>query len=135
MLRRQVQLRGEAEMDFGPFEGQRPADLRTGPLANEFAAWRRQDHPVVPETAESYAAAATRAQAIFDSLRPEHETTVLVTHGYLARLLLVQCILGMPPAHLRRLRLDNGRFAIVAWEGQTPRLVALNTPNLDEVLR
>lgn len=123
------------EMDFGPFEGQRPEELRAGPLAKEFAAWRRHDHPVVPETAEDYVAAAGRAQAVFDSLRPEHEVTVLVTHGYLARLLLVQCILGMPPAHLRRLRLDNGRFAIAAWEGQTPRLVALNTSTLDEVLR
>ncbi len=122
------------EMDFGPFEGQRPADLRVGPLAKEFAAWRREDDPVIPDTTESYAAAAKRAEAVFDSLRTEHEVTVLVTHGCLARLLLTQCILGIPPSHLRRLRLDNGRFVAVAWNDNTPRLVAMNTPTLAELL-
>ncbi len=122
------------EMDFGPFEGQRPADLRHGPLAKEFAAWRQEDDPVIPDTAESYAAAARRAQAVFDSLRPRHEVTALITHGCLARLLITQCVLGIPPSHLRRLRLDNGRFAVVVLEDDTPRLVAINTPTLAELL-
>lgn len=123
------------EMDFGPFEGRDPAEISMSALAAEFAAWRRETDPAVPRTAESYGLAARRAQAVFDSLQPDHEVTLIVTHGYMVRILLAHCVLGMPPEHMRRLRMDNARFAVVVWESGNPQLVAMNTATLEGVIQ
>lgn len=118
------------EIDFGPFEGRTPGELRAGDLAAAFDEWRDESTGRSPDGAESYVLASERATSVFEMLGQEEKRTLVIGHGYFLRLLIARCVLGVQGASLRRLRLDTGRFALVEWEGTLPRLVAMNTPNL-----
>ncbi len=116
------------EIDFGPLEGLTPkqAALADRAEAERFRAWHRGDAEDLPGV-ESLRAATDRVSGVFDEVSLTTGLTLVVGHGYLGRLLIGRCVLGLPIANLRRLRLDPGRFAAVAWEGKLARLVAMNT--------
>lgn len=118
------------EIDAGPFEGQTHVELRAGPLAESFIAYRNQDNPVFPEGAETYTDAASRIEGLFSEL-PRTGRTVVVTHGHVVRLLLSHCVLGLELAHLTRLHLETARFALVGWSHDVPQLLALNVKTLE----
>ena len=121
------------EVDAGPFEGQNPTQLKRGPLAESFLAWRREENPIFPEGAETYASAAARADSLFAHLRTLSGLTVVVTHGYFSRVLVAHCVLGVPISRIHRMRLDTAHFAVVSFGTGSPRLVAFNTESLPKL--
>lgn len=119
------------ELDFGEFEGLTPADARTGIMATTFAAWRETlDGSAGTEPASSGIA---RAGEAFGELLATAGTTVVVSHGVIARIVLMERVLGAAASGYRRLRLDNASLAIVTFGVEGPRLVGLNLRGADEI--
>jgi broad specificity phosphatase PhoE len=114
------------EIDAGPFEGQTAEELAAGPLAAEFARWHTDGQPEFPEGSEPFDSALERASAFLDEHEGEPGTTLVATHGSLARLIVSSHFLGGPPPYHRRLWLDNCRLAVVEWRGGVPKLIAFN---------
>ncbi len=119
------------EIDAGPFEGLTEREIMTGPMAEAFRLWHR-DHgnPVFPDGAETYQAARARAQQFLDEHAGAPGTTLVVTHGSLARLIVSSCFLDAEPARHRRLWLDTCHLAVFEWRESTPKLVAFNVRRL-----
>jgi probable phosphoglycerate mutase len=120
------------EIDAGPFEGKTEQELEAGPLAGAFARWHTDGDPEFPDGAEPFAAALERASAFVGEHDGEGGTTLVVTHGSLARLIVTSHFLGGPPPLHRRLWMDNCRLAAFEWRGGVPKLVAFNAVGLDE---
>jgi probable phosphoglycerate mutase len=114
------------EIDAGPFEGRTEEELLAGPLAEEFARWHSDAAPEFPEGAEPFDRALERAAAFLDEHEGEDGTTLVVTHGSLARLIVSSYFLGGPPPLHRHLWLDNCRLAVVEWRGGVPKLTGFN---------
>jgi probable phosphoglycerate mutase len=114
------------EIDAGPFEGQTEEELATGPLATAFARWHSDAAPEFPEGTETFDDALARAAAFLDERSGEDGTTLVVTHGSLARLMVSSYFLGGPPPLHRHLWLDNCRLAVVEWRGGVPKLTGFN---------
>lgn len=112
------------EVDLGPFEGQTPADLLRGPLADAFRKWRA-DPPLFAPGMETYDRAAARVEEVVREVSASDGISLLVTHAYLARIAAASLI-GMPLGNVRRLRLDYGRMIVIRWEDGLPRLAGLN---------
>lgn len=115
------------EVDAGPFEGQTQEELEVSPLAADFARWHTDGEAEFPEGTESFDGALARAAAFMDEHIDEDGTTLIVTHGSLARLIIASYFLGGPPPYHRRLWLDNGRFAVFEWRSGIPKMVGFNT--------
>lgn len=113
------------ELDHGPFEGCRDAEVVDGPLAEAYAAWRRLDDPVFPADVEHPAAGVVRALAAIETAGSG--LVVVVAHGYLLRAVSVQ-LLGLPPTALRRLHLDAACANVFTGEPGAFRLQAANVP-------
>jgi glucosyl-3-phosphoglycerate phosphatase len=118
------------EIDAGPFEGQTEEELAAGPLAAAFARWHTDGEPEFPEGSEPFGAALARASAFLNEHEGEPGTTLVATHGSLARLIVSSHFLGGPPPYHRRLWLDNCRLAVIEWRGGVPKLIAFNTERL-----
>jgi broad specificity phosphatase PhoE len=114
------------EIDAGPFEGKTEQELEAGPLAAEFARWHTDGVPEFPAGSEPFDAALARASQFLDEHDGEPGTTLVSTHGSLARLIVCSHFLGGPPPLHRRLWLDNGRLAVFEWRGGVPKMVAFN---------
>ena len=114
------------EIDAGPFEGKTEEELAAGSLADAFARWHSDAEPEFPEGTEPFDHALARAAAFLDERTGEEGTTLVVTHGSLARLMVSSYFLGGPPALHRHLWLDNCRLAVVEWRGGVPKLTGFN---------
>jgi phosphoserine phosphatase len=114
------------EVDAGPFEGMTEQELESGPLAAEFARWHTDGSPQFPDGSEPFEAALARAAAFLDEHDGETGTTLVVTHGSLARLIVCSYFLGGPPPLHRHLWLDNCRLAVVEWRGGLPKITGFN---------
>ena len=115
------------EIDAGPFEGKTSDELEAGPLAAAFAAWHTDDaEPVFPDGAETFVDALARASEFLAEHEGEQGTTLIVTHGSLARLIVCSHFLGGPPPLNRRLWLDNCRLAVFEERSGVPKMVAFN---------
>jgi broad specificity phosphatase PhoE len=114
------------EIDAGPFEGKTEEELADGPLADQFRRWHSDAEPEFPEGAEPFDRALARAAAFLDDHEGEDGTTLVVTHGSLARLMVSSYFLGGPPPLHRHLWLDNCRLAVVEWRGGVPKLTGFN---------
>ena len=55
-----------AEIDAGPFEGMTEDQLRSGPMADDYARWHTNVDPEFPEGAETFDAALARASAFLE---------------------------------------------------------------------
>ncbi|MDX6534458.1 MAG: hypothetical protein QOF68_2202 [Gaiellales bacterium] len=115
------------EVDAGPFEGQTQDELEASALSAAFARWHTDGEVEFPEGTESFDDALERVSAFMAEHEDEDGTTLIVTHGSLARLVIVSYFLGGPPPFHRRLWLDNGRFAAFEWRSGIPKLVGFNT--------
>jgi len=107
------------EMDFGPYEGWTEAQLEADPMA----VTRRRDGAQIPGV-EPEEEVAERARSFLSSLDAADETTLVVGHGRMLRI-LIAAALGLPPSFSRSLRMRNCRPAILE-PGATPLLLALN---------
>jgi broad specificity phosphatase PhoE len=114
------------EVDAGPFEGMTEQELESGPLAAEFARWHTDGSPQFPDGSEPFEAALARAAAFLDEHDGEPGTTLVVTHGSLARLIVCSYFLGGPPPLHRHLWLDNCRLAVFEWRGGLPTMTGFN---------
>jgi probable phosphoglycerate mutase len=114
------------EIDAGPFEGKTEEELAAGPLAAAFARWHSDAAPEFPEGTETFDDALARAAAFLDERSGADGTTLVVTHGSLARLMVSSYFLGGPPPLHRHLWLDNCRLAVVEWRGGVPKLTGFN---------
>jgi broad specificity phosphatase PhoE len=119
------------EISAGTFDGHTEEELAAGPMAEAFAAWHTDGEPRFPEGTESFDAALARASAFLDERDGEPGTTLVVTHGSLARLMVSSWLLGGPPPLHRHLWLDNCRLAVVEWRGRVPKMVGFNVPAVD----
>ena len=119
-----------AEVDFGPFEAHTPSELMDGPLAESFRQWRNERASESPKGIESLETAVRRAREFFHDVRDLPGTTVVVTHGVFARIILCSCVLELDARLFRRLRIDNARLSTIVWERGLPKLVGLNTERL-----
>jgi probable phosphoglycerate mutase len=115
-----------AEIDAGPFEGQTEQELESGPLADAYARWHTDGEPEFPDGCEPFDVALRRVSGFLDQHDGEPGTTLVATHGSLARLIVSSHFLGGPPPYHRRLWLDNCRLAVVEWRGGVPKLIAFN---------
>jgi len=115
-----------SEIDAGPFEGLTEDEIVTGPLAADFARWYTDGVPEFPDGSEPFDAALDRASAFLNDHDGEPGTTLVATHGSLARLIVSSHFLGGPPPLHRRLWLDNCRLAVIEWRGGVPKLIAFN---------
>jgi probable phosphoglycerate mutase len=114
------------EIDAGPFDGMTEDELRSGPMADDYARWHTDTDPAFHEGAESFDAALARAAAFLDEHAGETGTTLVVSHGSLTRLIVSSYFLGGPPPLHRRLWLDNCRLAVVEWRGGVPKIIGFN---------
>jgi broad specificity phosphatase PhoE len=114
------------EIDAGPFEGKTEEELEAGPLAAAFERWHSDRDPVFPVGAEPFDAALARARTFLDEHAAEAGTTLVVTHGSLARLIVSSHFLGGPPPRHRHLWLDNCRLAVVEWQRGVPKIAGFN---------
>ena len=118
------------EIDAGPFDGQTTEELQAGPLAEAFAAWHTDGDPVFPEGTETFDDALRRVSAFFDEHAGLPGTTLVVTHGSLARLAICSHFLGGPPPYHRRLWLDNCRLTSFENRDGIHKMVAFNAKRL-----
>jgi broad specificity phosphatase PhoE len=114
------------EVDAGPFEGMTEQELESGPLAADFARWHTDGTPEFPDGSEPFDDALVRAAAFLDEHDGEPGTTLVVTHGSLARLMVSSYFLGGPPPLHRHLWLDNCRLAVFEWRGGVPKMIGFN---------
>ena len=119
------------EISAGPFDGHTEEELAASPMAEAFAAWHTDGEPRFPEGTESFDAALARASAFLDERDGEPGTTLVVTHGSLARLMVSSWLLGGPPPLHRHLWLDNCRLAVIEWRGAVPKMVGFNVQSVD----
>jgi broad specificity phosphatase PhoE len=118
------------EIDAGPFEGRTEEEINAGPLAADFARWHTDGTPEFPDGCEPFEAALSRVSAFLDEHEGESGTTLVATHGSLARLVVSSHFLGGPPPYHRRLWLDNCRLAVFERRGGVPKLIAFNVERI-----
>ncbi|MCW4385590.1 histidine phosphatase family protein [Salinibacterium sp. SYSU T00001] len=95
------------EMDFGEFEGRSRAELAASHLAEAYEHWMRvhDDFPTAPG-GEAWADVSARAARV---LAHAHTgTTLVVSHGYLLRTLIVTALADRPSGATREILLGNG---------------------------
>jgi broad specificity phosphatase PhoE len=114
------------EIDAGPFEGLTEDELRSGPMAGDYALWHTNAEPEFPDGAETFDEALARAAAFLNEHALEAGTTLVVSHGSLTRLIVSSYFLGGPPPLHRHLWLDNCRMAVVEWRGGLPKITGFN---------
>jgi len=114
------------EIDAGAFDGKTTEELRAGPLAEQFARWHTDGDPTFPDGTETFDHALERVTAFFADHDDEPGTTLIATHGSLARLIVSSHLLAAPPPQHRRLWLDNCHLAVVERRDGIPKLVGFN---------
>ncbi len=120
------------ELGFGQFERKSPADLDKLGLTSTLLAWRQGTPPRYPEHAETFDEAATRISPVFDQpVSSSFQTEVKSGHSHAPRLPPATHMTPAPPDAPQRLRLGHARIAEVQWEDGAPRIVALNTSDID----
>lgn len=114
-----VLIRGDLrELDFGRFEGRSKRELITGSLAPDYRRWLTgpDGEPAAPD-GEPFPAAVTRAGRVLAEAAERGGTTLVVSHGYLLRAMLVAAT-GLTPAAARRLRWPNGGVVTLIGDGE-----------------
>jgi probable phosphoglycerate mutase len=114
------------EIDAGPFEGRTVAEIEAGPDAAAFRSWHADTPAAAPPGTEPLEAAAARAREFLADVTALPGTTVAVTHGSFARVLVVSAILAADPATHRRLWLDHCHCVVIDTGAERPQLTAFN---------
>ena len=113
------------EADFGRFEGESATELEAGsdPL---FEQWRQGGVLSPEDGVEPLISVAARAGSFLDDLPRDPLPILVVSHGYLLRLMLAQAVLGLPVRGYLQVWLDNGTFSAIRREGDRWQVRALN---------
>jgi broad specificity phosphatase PhoE len=113
------------EVDFGRFEGRTVAEIKGSPDRAVYEAW---ENGAQVEGLEGLADAGQRAGRVFQRMveTSSSETTILVTHGLLIRVLVCAHVLGASPTAFHRLVIDNASISTIAVTGRDFRLAGLN---------
>ncbi len=116
------------ELDFGAFEGRSRAEMLGGPLADAYRHWMRvHDGFPAPPEGEEWTSAAERGARVLRKAEAAGGTTLLVSHGYLLRILVVVAVPGLPVNAIRTMPLANGSVTELEYEGNGAwRLLAHN---------
>jgi broad specificity phosphatase PhoE len=106
------------ELDFGVFEGRSRAEMLGGPLADDYRHWMRvhEGFPAPPQ-GEEWTSAAERASRVLTRAVAARGTTLVVSHGYLLRILVVVAVPALPVNAIRTMPLANGSVTELAHEG------------------
>ncbi len=116
------------EVDFGDFEGLSKDDLRGN---TNFRSWF-SPYPTgnTPPNAETWTDAALRARSVLYLVAQSDQPTLVVSHGYLLRLMIVEAIEISPPQAMRRFSLDNAHVSTLSNESGYWRLLNHNVQSL-----
>jgi len=117
------------EVDFGDFEGLSKHDLNGN---KDLRSWF-SPYPTgnTPPNAETWTDAALRARSVLSLLSQSDQQTLVVSHGYILRLMIVEAIEISPPQAMRRFSLDNAHVSTLSNESGYWRLLNHNSPSLD----
>jgi broad specificity phosphatase PhoE len=97
------------ELDFGAFEGRSRAEMLGGPLAAAYRHWMQvHDGFPAPPEGEEWTSAAERARRVLERAAAAGGTTLVVSHGYLLRILVVVAVPHLPVNAIRTMPLANG---------------------------
>jgi probable phosphomutase (TIGR03848 family) len=112
------------ELDFGAWTGRTLEELR--PLPG-WRIWNEARGSARIPGGESMAEVLSRALEWVESARhrPHEGIVAAVTHGDVIRALLTH-FLEMPVDRLLRLEVEPASVSVIRWEGDEPRLFALN---------
>ena len=115
---------GLTELDFGAWTGRTLEELR--PLPG-WRIWNEARGSARIPGGESMAEVLSRALEWVESARqrPGEGIVAAVTHGDVIRALLTH-FLDMPVDRLLRLEIEPASVSVIRWEGDEPRLLALN---------
>jgi probable phosphoglycerate mutase len=109
------------EMDFGLFEGKTHAQLRIDEPS--FPSWYSdKKSAATPPGGETWAEAFARAESFLSTIYSRNCSTLIVSHGYQLRLLLVALLNLSHPSSMRRFELGNSCYSVVtrrsnnAWQ-------------------
>lgn len=105
------------ELDFGQFEGLTRREIAEGVHASRFERWLRPeyDFPSAPD-GESFTSAARRAGRVLERARRTASRTLIVSHGYLLKILLATAVAGEDPGDVRGTHLGNGEPVFLDYE-------------------
>lgn len=122
------------ETDFGVFEGKRTDEIMIGPYVHEFKEWiNPQSSSLGPPHGETWVELGERAKEIMDQIQQSGTDSLVITHGYLLRAMLVYCLTGLGTQHLRRFEIGNSRLAYLTYNDGYWRLRTLNTSECDDL--
>lgn len=119
------------EVDFGDFEGLSKHDLKGN---KDLRSWFRP-YPTgnTPPNAETWTEAAHRARSLLTMLGSRSDQqTLVVSHGYLLRLMIVEALEISPPQGMRRFSLDNANISILSDKDGYWRLLGHNIQPLEQ---
>jgi probable phosphoglycerate mutase len=118
------------EVDFGDFEGLSKHDLNGN---KDLRSWF-SPYPTgnTPPNAETWTDAALRARSMLSLLAQSDQQTLVVSHGYILRLMIVEAIEISPPQAMRRFSLDNAHISTLSNESGYWRLLNHNLPSLEQ---
>ena len=112
------------EVDFGDFEGLSKHDLNGNKdLKNWFSPYHTS---TTPPNAETWQDAALRARSVLYLLAQSNQSTLVVSHGYFLRLMIVEALEISPPQAMRRFSLDNASLSALSNEDGYWRLLFAN---------
>lgn len=120
------------ELDFGEFEGMTGNQIRSSRLSDQYINWQNGLSGGVAN-AEPMSAGAARGSSFLREIKGFNQTTLVVTHGYLIRLMLAAEVLGMRESYVRALRIDNCRFATLEVEEGRWRLTSFNVKDVSGI--
>jgi len=102
------------EIDFGPLENSLVHSLE------------RPGLELSSELLDRVRLALPRVEDTWEHLRGKKGVTLAVSHGYLIRTMICNCVLQSSIERLRRLQLRSCGATIITWQHGTPRLVCFN---------
>lgn len=115
------------ETDFGVFEGKRSDEIMLGPYSHEFSEWLDpQSSSIGPPQGETWIELGKRAMDFVGEIQGTGTSTLVITHGYLLRAILIGCLTSLGTEQLRRFEIGNARLAYLTNDDGYWRLRALN---------
>lgn len=114
------------ELDFGAWEGLTPLDVQQR-YPKAFAAWQADPTSTVPHNGEPISQLVARVdQVLYDTRRDhQHETVLLVAHGFTLQMLLCRA-LNVAPQGFRQYALAPASVSEVTLDRDGGKLVLLN---------
>ena len=110
-----IQIRQDArlrEVEFGQFEGQDAISLEERNESEIFSRWRAgEEFDVSAYGLESLIHASDRAISFLHDFESDEGTYLVVSHGYLLRILIVVSVFNKDPGCFRKIWLANGSYS------------------------